>query len=91
MLKRKPKLLGTKLSKTKLNTNWIDQLLRFLVYYSRNVGKYELLTGEDVLPENDLLGKAGTIKRFKYLPLDSEMKTQTGISKKLYQKFENAS
>ena len=91
MLKRKPKQLGTKLSKTKLNTNWTDQLLRCLVYYSRIVGKYELLTGKDVLPEKDLLEKAGTIKRFNYLPLDSEIKTQTGISKKLYQKFENAS
>ena len=44
---------------------------------------------EDVLPEKDLLEKAATIKRFEYLALGSELKTQTDIAKKLYQKFEN--
>ena len=48
---------------------------------SRNVGKYEFLTGKDVLPEKDLLEKAVTIKRFEYLPLGSELKTQTDIAK----------
>ena len=57
---------------------------------SRNVGKYEFLTGKDVLPGKDLLKKAATIKKFEYLLLGSELKTQTDFAKKLYQKFENA-
>ena len=39
------------------------------LYY---VGKYEVLTGEDILPEKELLQKAATIKRFEYLPLGGE-------------------
>ena len=31
---------------------------------SRNISKYEFLTGKDVLTEKDLLEKAATIKRF---------------------------
>ena len=46
-----------------------------------NVGKYEYLTGQDVLPENNLLEKSVTIKIFEYLPLVSELKKQTGITK----------
>ena len=48
---------------------------------SGNVGKYEVLTGKDVLPKKDLLEKAATIKRFEYLPLGSQLKKQTDIAK----------
>ena len=44
---------------------------------SGNVGKCEFLTGEDILPEKELLQKAATIKRLKYSPLGSELKKQT--------------
>ena len=48
---------------------------------SENVGKYEVLTGKDVLPKEDSLEKAATIKRFEYLPLGSELKNHTDIAK----------
>ena len=35
---------------------------------SRNVGKYEFVTGEDILTENELLVKAAKIKIFEYIP-----------------------
>ena len=35
---------------------------------SGNVGKYEFLTGKDILTKNDLLEKAVIIKRFEYSP-----------------------
>ena len=57
---------------------------------SRNVSKYELLTGKDVLPEKGLLEKAAIIKRFEYSPLGSELKRQTDIAKKQYQELEKA-
>ena len=39
------------------------QTAKILALSSWNVGKYEFLTGEDVLPEKELLEKAATIKR----------------------------
>ena len=42
--------------------------------WSGNIGKYEFLVGKDVLPEEDLLEKAATIKRYEYSPFSSEMK-----------------
>ena len=47
---------------------------------TRNVVKYNFLTGEDILLEKILLEKAASIKRFEYSPLGSEMKEQTGIA-----------
>ena len=48
---------------------------------SGNVSKYEFSTGEDVLPEKELLEKAATIKRFQYSLLGNELKKQTGTAK----------
>ena len=56
---------------------------------SGNVSKYEFLTGEKVLPEKDLLEEAATMKRFEYSPLGRELKAQTDIAKKQYQKLGN--
>ena len=39
-----------------------------------NVGKHEFLKGKDVLPEERLLKKSATIKRFKCSSSDSELK-----------------
>ena len=43
-------------------------------------------TDKDVLLEENLLEKAFTIKRFEYLPLRSQLKIETDIAKKQYQK-----
>ena len=37
---------------------------------------------KDILPEEDFLEKATTIKRFEYLPLDSQLENQTDLQKK---------
>ena len=47
------------------------------------------MTDKDVLSEKYLLGKATTMKRFEYSPLGKELKTQTGTTKKEYQKLDN--
>ena len=44
---------------------------------------------KDVLPELNLLKKAAAIKRFEYSPLGKELKAQTDIPKKHYQKLDN--
>ena len=54
-----------------------------------NVSKYGFLTDKGVLPEKDLLQKAATIKIFEYSPLSKELKIETGISKKQYQKLDH--
>ena len=41
------------------------------------------------MPEKDLLEKAAAMKRFEYFPLGKELKAQTDIAKKQYQKFDN--
>ena len=45
------------------------------------------MTDKDVLPKNELSKKAAVIKRFKYIPLVSEFKKQTGIAKEHYQRL----
>ena len=50
---------------------------------SGNVGKYELLTNKDVLPEKDLLEMAPAIKRFEYQQLGKELEAQTDIAKNI--------
>ena len=44
---------------------------------------------KDVLPEQNLLKKAAAIKRFENSPLGKELKAQTDIPKKHYQKLDN--
>ena len=48
------------------------------------------MTGKDVLLENDLLEKAAASKRFEYSPLGKELKKQTSVAEKWYQKFNSA-
>ena len=52
---------------------------------SGNISKYEFLTGNYVLLQNDLLEKAATIKRFEYSPSGKELKAQNETAKKQYQ------
>ena len=46
-----------------------------------NVGKYDFLIREDVLPEKELLVKTATIKIFEYSPLSSELKHKLTLKK----------
>ena len=55
---RKSKQFIAKLSKK-------TQYPRISAISSGNVNKYEFLTGKDALPENDLLHKGATMKRFE--------------------------
>ena len=60
----------TKSSKTKLNIVYTE------TGSSGNVGKFQFLTGENILPEKDLSEEAATIKRFEYLPSGNELKSK---------------
>ena len=52
-----------------------------------NVEKYEVLTGESVLPEKRLIEKAPTVKIFEYSPLGSKLKNQNSIAENQYQEL----
>lgn len=54
---------------------------------SEDVGKYELLTAEDIWLEKNLLENAASVKIFKYWPLSSELIKQTYIVGKRYQEL----
>ena len=47
------------------------------------------MTDKDILPEKDLLEKAAAIERFKYSPLGKELKKQSSVAEKQYQKLDN--
>ena len=70
-----------------------NKLLRFHLLSSGNVSKYEFLTSKDVLSEKDLLEKAAPMKRFEVkqlsLQLSKELKAETNIAKKQYQKLDD--
>ena len=51
-----------------------------------NVSKYDFLTVKDVLPEKNLLENVDLIKRLEYFLLDKELKKQTSVAEKQYQK-----
>ena len=57
------------------------QTAKINILSSGNIGKYQFLIGEDILPETEVLEKAAGVKRFEYSPLGSEMKKATDISK----------
>ena len=47
------------------------------------------MTRKGVLPEKDLLEKAATMRRFEYSPVELELKVQTNVAEKRYQKLNN--
>ena len=48
------------------------------------------MTGKDVLSEKYLLEKSAAIKRLEFSPLGKELKKQTSVAGRQYQKFDNA-
>ena len=84
------KTINNKIAQNKAQYNLDRQTAKISALSSRNVSKYEVLTGKDVLPEKDLLGKAAANKRFEYSPLGKELRKQTSVAEKKYQKLGNA-
>ena len=74
--------VNNKIEQNKAQYDLDRQTAKVSAFLSRNVSKYEFLTGKDVLPQKDLLEKAATMKRFEYSPLVKELKTPTENAKK---------
>ena len=78
-IREKIKAINNKNKQSKAVYDLDIQTVTISALSSENVSKYEFLTGEDVLPEKDLLKKAATMKRFEYLLLSKELKVHTDI------------
>ena len=66
---KKIKVVYKKIEQNKSQYNLDRQTAKISPLSSRNVSKYEFLTGKDVFPEKDLLENAATAKRLEYSPL----------------------
>ena len=80
-ISKKIKTTDNKIEQNKTQYDLDTKTFKISALLSRNVSKYEFLISKDVLPENNLLEKAATIKRFEYSSLGSELEKQTGIAK----------
>ena len=89
-VREKIKTIDKKIKQNKAQYDLDRQTAKIFALSSRNVSKYEFLTGKDGLPETYLLEKAATMKRFEYSPLEKELKTQTYIAKKQYQELDKS-
>ena len=87
-ISEKIKTINNKIQQNKAQYDLDRQTTKISALSSGNVSKYEFLTGKDVLLEKDLLEKSATMERFEYLPLGKELKLQTDIENKPYQKLD---
>ena len=87
-ISEKIKTINNKFGRNKAQHNLDRQTTKISTLSSGNVRKYDFLTGNDVLPQKDLLEKAATMKRFEYSPLGKELKKQTSVAEKQYQSFD---
>ena len=62
----KIKTIDSKTEQNKAQYDLDKQTAKISALSSGNIGKYEFLIGENILPVKDLLEKAATIKRFAY-------------------------
>ena len=73
-----------KIDQNKVQYNLDDKLLRFLLHHHEMWVNINFWQAE--MFSRRRLVRAGTIKRFEYSPLGSQLKIQTDIVKKQYQR-----
>ena len=73
-ISKKTVLINNKIEQNKAQHDLNRQTAEISALSSRNVSKYEFLTGKDVLPEKGMFERAATIKRDEYSPLVSDVK-----------------
>ena len=86
-IREKIKEINNQIAQNKAQYNLDRKTTKISALSSGNVSKYEFLTGKDLLPEKDLLGKAAAIKRFEYSSLGKELKAQTRCYRKTVSKI----
>ena len=84
---KKIKTVDKKIERNKARYDLDRETAKIFAWLSGNVIKYEFLTDKDVLLEKNLLEKAATMKTFEYWPLCKELKAQTSVAEKQYQRL----
>ena len=84
-VREKIERIDNKIEQCKTQYNLDRQTAKIPASLSGNVGKYELLTGKDVLPEKGLLEESAAVKIFEYSWLGRELKMQTDLSKRQHE------
>ena len=79
------KTINNKIEQNKAQFDLDRQTAKSSALSSRNISKYEFLTGKYVLPEKHWLQKAAALKRFEISPLGKKLKVQTSVTEKQYQ------
>ena len=69
----KVKIIDQKIEQNKAQYDLARQTVKISALSSENVGKYEFLTCEDVLPEKDLFQKAATIKSIQSKKINNKI------------------
>ena len=77
IVSEKIKTIDNKIEQNKAQYNLDRETAKISPLSSKNVSKYEFLTGKYVLPQKDLLKKTTTMKRLEYFSIDKELKAQT--------------
>ena len=87
IISEKIKTIDNKIEQNKTQYDFDKQTSKIFGLSAGNVSNYEFVTGKNVLPKQDLLERAATMKKFEYSHLGKELKAQTDIAKKHYQKL----
>ena len=81
-ISEKMKAISGKIEQNKAQYDLDTQTAKITALSSRNVSKYESLTGKDVFAGKDLVEKAAALKRFEYSPLEKSFAKQANAIKK---------
>ena len=86
-ISEKIKTIDNKIQHNKAQYDLDRQTAKTSALSSRNISIYEFLNSKDVLPEQDLLEKVAALKRFGYSLLGKDLKNQTSVAEKRYQRL----
>ena len=86
-ISEKIKTIDNKIQHNKTQYDLDRQTAKTSALSSRNISIYEFLNSKDVLPEQDLLEKVAALKRFGYSLLGKDLKNQTSVAEKRYQRL----
>ena len=86
-ISEKIKTIDNKIQHNKAQYDLDRQTAKTSALSSRNISIYEFLKSKDVLPEQDLLEKVAALKRFGYSLLGKDLKNQTSVAEKRYQRL----
>ena len=86
-ISEKIKIIDNKIQHNKDQYDLDRQTAKTSALSSRNISIYGFLNSKDVLPEKGLLEKVIALKRFEYSLLGKDLKTQTSVAEKRYQRL----